>query len=148
MIETINGKAYIKKGDKLYEVGGGGNANFLFANSKEELPDPSTVPENTVGLVPSEESAGGGLPVVELETTLYLDGDDNSMSDSDTEKLSALNGIPALLRFTVNTGGAEQTITVLPLETSGSFIVQFMTLIITFIPNDEDARSWTYLVTM
>lgn len=39
--------------------GNGGNANFLFANSKEELPDPSTVPENTIGLVPAEREGGG-----------------------------------------------------------------------------------------
>lgn len=43
----------------------GGNANFLFANSVEELPDPSTVPEDTVALVPSKGgSGGGGLPEV------------------------------------------------------------------------------------
>lgn len=59
MIEMINGKAYVKKGDKVYEVSGGGS-NFIFANSKEELPDPSTVPENTVGLVPSEDDGGEG----------------------------------------------------------------------------------------
>ena len=45
-------------GTRLDEVlgngGGGGNANFLFADSVEELPDPSTVPEDTVALVPSK----------------------------------------------------------------------------------------------
>ena len=78
MIETINGKAYVKKGDKVYEVGGGG-ANIIFANSVEELPDPSTVPENTVGLVPSEGT--GGLPVVELETTATSEG--TTLSESE-----------------------------------------------------------------
>lgn len=29
MIETINGKAYVKKGDKVYEVGGGGSVGEL-----------------------------------------------------------------------------------------------------------------------
>jgi hypothetical protein len=47
-------------GTRLDEVlengggGGGGNANFIFADSVEELPDPSTVPEDTVALVPSK----------------------------------------------------------------------------------------------
>ena len=48
------------------ELGIGG-ANIITANSKAELPDPSTVEEGTVALVPSEgDSGGGGLPVAEL----------------------------------------------------------------------------------
>lgn len=43
--------------DKLQS---GGNANFIFADSEEELPDPSTVPENTVAFVPSKGESGGG----------------------------------------------------------------------------------------
>lgn len=89
MIETINGKAYLKVGDKVYEVGGGGgginiesatvgqtivvkavdengkpteweavnlpkSTNIIVANSVEELPDPASVPENTIALVTSE----------------------------------------------------------------------------------------------
>ena len=50
-----------------------GNANFIFANSKEELPDPSTVPENTVGLVPSE-GAGGGTKVINLTQYVFNGG--------------------------------------------------------------------------
>lgn len=50
----------------LYDkVQSGGNANFIFADSEEKLPDPSTVPEDTVALVPSKGgSGGGGLPEV------------------------------------------------------------------------------------
>lgn len=48
------------------ELGIGGT-NIITANSKAELPDPSTVEEGTVALVPSEgDSGGGGLPVAEL----------------------------------------------------------------------------------
>lgn len=90
MIETINGKAYIKKGDKLYEVGGGGNANFIFANSKEELPDPSTVPENTVGLVPSE-GASGGLPIVDIDTAPDANGEQILLSGADAAKLDEIS---------------------------------------------------------
>lgn len=55
MIETINGKAYFKVGDKVYEVGGG--SNIITADSVEQLPDPASVPDGTIALVKSE---GGG----------------------------------------------------------------------------------------
>lgn len=53
MIETINGKAYLKVGDKVYELGGG--SNIITAASVEQLPDPASVPEGTIALVKSEE---------------------------------------------------------------------------------------------
>lgn len=56
MIETINGKAYVKVGDKVYEVGGG--SNIITADSVEQLPDPASVPEGTIALVPSEDDGG------------------------------------------------------------------------------------------
>ena len=55
--------------------GGGGNANFIFADSVEELPDPSTVPENSVALVPSSGESGGGVKVIDL-TKYSIEGQD------------------------------------------------------------------------
>ena len=64
----------VRKNGKWY-VSGGGGANIITANSKAELPDPSTVPEGTIALVPS---AGGDVSVVEegntLTVTLTRDG--------------------------------------------------------------------------
>ncbi len=90
MIETINGKAYLKVGDKVYELGGASSdgievesaqvgqtivvkavnengkpteweavdlpqsTDIITADSVDELPDPSTVPEGTIALVTSE----------------------------------------------------------------------------------------------
>lgn len=93
MIETINGKAYLKVGDKVYELGGG--SNIITADSVEQLPDPASVPEGTIALVKSE--GGGGLPVVELETVPTTEG--VAMSASDNAKLSAIVGKPAILNI-------------------------------------------------
>lgn len=46
-----------------------GNANIITANSKDELPDPSTVPEDTIALVKSNDEV-----VVESGETLAWDG--------------------------------------------------------------------------
>jgi hypothetical protein len=66
MIEIINGKAYVKKGDKVYELGGG--SNIITADSVEQLPDPASVPEGTIALVKCEENVfdltAMGFPVV------------------------------------------------------------------------------------
>ena len=92
-------------GTRLDEVlengggGGGGNANFLFADSVEELPDPSKVPEDTVGLVPSKGESGG-LSVVELETFPTLEG--VAMSASDNAKLTAAIGKPIIIKINVS----------------------------------------------
>lgn len=91
MIETINGKAYVKKGNKVYAVPDGGNANFIFANSVEELPDPSTVPENTVGLVPSKGASGGCLPIVDIDTMPDESGEQIALSEADAAKLDEVS---------------------------------------------------------
>lgn len=87
MIETINGKAYLKVGDKVYELGGGGS-NIITADSVEQLPDPASVPEGTIALVKGEGESGGGLPVVKLETVPTTDG--AVLSENDTAKINAL----------------------------------------------------------
>lgn len=57
MSNIINADQYIKAGDKVYKVAGGSASgrNIITANSREELPDPSTVAEGTIAFVPSKE---------------------------------------------------------------------------------------------
>lgn len=116
MIEMINGKAYVKKGDKVYEVGGGGT-DFLFADSVEELPDPSTVPEDTVALVPSEENvidlAAWGIDVV----TPALSG--GGMFDADIDHEAFWNGVnkESVLKITLEAGDEI----IMPMSSYASF---------------------------
>lgn len=71
------------RGGTVIINGGGGGTNFIFANSKEELPDPSTVPENSVAFVPSEDGGGGTVswndltdkPFGDENVTIEWDGD-------------------------------------------------------------------------
>lgn len=63
-------------------------ATIYTADSVEELPDPATVPEGSIGLVPSKDG-GGGLPVVELTTLITYCGEDNP---STTTALSEAEG--------------------------------------------------------
>ena len=66
---------------------GGGGANFITANSVAELPDPSTVAEGTIALVPSE--GGGGLTVVELTTQLVSGSEPNILTEAETAELKS-----------------------------------------------------------
>lgn len=83
MIETINGKAYLKVGDKVYELGGG--SNIITADSVEQLPDPASVPEGTIAFVPSE--GGGGLPVVEIVSPISFEK--STLSEAENISLDA-----------------------------------------------------------
>ena len=91
MIETINGKAYLKVGDKVYELGGG--SNIITADSVEQLPDPASVPENTIAFVKSGGGGGGGLPVVEFSTdfSLPIEGDALVLSEADSAVMDAVD---------------------------------------------------------
>lgn len=74
MSNIINADQYIKAGDKVYKVAGGSASgrNIITANSRAELPDPSTVAEGTIAFVPS--SGGGGVKIVNLnDETKYAD---------------------------------------------------------------------------
>lgn len=108
MIETINGKAYFKVGDKVYELGGG--SNIITADSVEQLPDPASVPEGTIALVPSTEDSGsgGGLPVVELTTQITLE---SVFTEAENAALTAAfeSGMPFILKCSLNftAGDAE-----------------------------------------
>lgn len=88
--------------EKLESIGGGGgNANFIFADSEKELPDPSTVPEDTVALVPS---SGGGLPVVELTTVATTEG--AALTDAENAKMNEMSaaGMPFILKCPADDG--------------------------------------------
>jgi hypothetical protein len=96
-----DGKVYGIKNEEIVPMdlpngGGGGNANLIFANSVEELPDPSTVPEDTVGLVPSKgesggaSGGGGGLTAVSLSTVISIADDDKGKDVELTSEESAL----------------------------------------------------------
>ena len=116
-IPPVSADLYIKKGNKVYKASGGGSTgvNIITANSKEELPDPSTVAEGTIALVPSGESeeseesgdnSGLGLPVVELTTNIAVAASDNSstettLSEAEGEALYAAGGLglPVIIKW-------------------------------------------------
>lgn len=74
--EADNGKV-LKVSNGVWGLGddevSGGGSNFLFADSVEELPDPSTVPEDTVALVPSSGSISGTYSWNDLEDRPFYD---------------------------------------------------------------------------
>lgn len=92
---------------------------FYTANSVEELPDPATVPEGSIGLVPSKnvdsgdtgddsgsDGSGLGLPVVELTTNIAVAASDNSstettLSEAEGEALYAAGGLglPVIIKW-------------------------------------------------
>ena len=106
MIETINGKAYVKKGNKVYEVGGG--SNIITADSVEQLPDPASVPEGTVAMVKSEGGGGSGLTVVELSTTLTADA---VFTEEEQAILTAAHGsgTPFVIKCALNYQGQNMS---------------------------------------
>ena len=70
---------------------------IIKANSKAELPDPSTVAEGTIALVPSEGgNGGGGLPVVEIATLPTEEG--VLLTEEEAAKMNALNGGMCVLK--------------------------------------------------
>ena len=88
LITLAAAKAYTDK------KSGGGGANIITANSKAELPDPSTVAEGTIAMVPSE-GGGGGLPTVVLTTAATAEGAE--LTDAEVAMVEALNGSPCIL---------------------------------------------------
>lgn len=101
--------------DLYNKLPSGGNANFLFADSVEELPDPSTVPEDTVGLVPSSSGGasggGGGLTAVSLSTVISIADDDKGKDVELTSEESALlsaaakNNLPFIVTVPIGVAG-------------------------------------------
>ena len=131
-----------------------GNANFIFANSKEELPDPSTVPENTVGLVPSEGAGGGGLPVVELTTAITPEG--GALTESENATINAIGRNMFLMSVTFELGGDNPTllmyIVMTPMWIEGVEVAGYVG-VTSFLGMDtahicvtvgEDMTSWSY----
>ena len=99
--------------------GSGCNCPAIYtANSVEELPDPATVPENSLGFVPSTDESGSGnggsestgvgfsLPVVELTTDIDIATTDNpstetTLTDAEGEALYAagLSELPIIIKW-------------------------------------------------
>lgn len=130
MIETINGKAYFKVGDKVYELGGG--SNIITADSVEQLPDPASVPEGTIALVKGEgESGGGGLPTVELTTPITTPeaaGEMLTVTLTDAEYTLidnvAVTASPFILRVTIDENPLFGIVTGLFVDGVGSFYTE------------------------
>ena len=91
--------------------------NIIIADSKSALPDPATVPKNTIAFIPSEESgnnsgagnnsgsSGFSLPVVELTTKIPVCSSSNSsvevtLSAAESAALSeaAATGLPVVIK--------------------------------------------------
>lgn len=106
------------------EIEGIGGANIITANSKAELPDPSTVEEGTVALVPSEGgSGGGGLPVIELTTPLSASGVEFTDSEHAALSAAADTGLPIIVKATMEYVEGDFT-EYLPFSAVGTYFSQ------------------------
>ena len=101
-----------------------GGANIITANSKAELPDPSTVEEGTVALVPSEgDSGGGGLPVIELTTPLSASGVEFTDDEHAALSAAADTGLPIIVKATMEYMEGDIT-EYLPFSAVGTYFSQ------------------------
>ena len=51
--------------------------------------------------------SGGGLPVVELETALNVDGNEVSLSAKDQAALDTIGGSPCIIKFPISVDGGD-----------------------------------------
>lgn len=113
MIETINGKAYFKVGDKVYELGGG--SNIITADSVEQLPDPASVPENTIALVKSEDEVFDLSTLFDFATSV-ADGGLNQTVETPLAADILAKMRTGNVRIKVMFGGGTATLTVSPID--------------------------------
>ena len=73
-----------------------GNANFIFADSEEELPDPSTVPEDTVALVPSKGDSGTPIHYYDSLEAVPADLPEGSFVAVPAEENAGGGGLPVV----------------------------------------------------
>lgn len=105
------------------ELGIGGT-NIITATSKAELPDPSTVEEGTIALVPSEGGGGGGgLPVIELTTPLSASGVEFTDSEHAALSAAADTGLPIIVKATMEYMEGDIT-EYLPFSAVGTYFSQ------------------------
>ena len=103
-IQYKNAVTTTHKIDKKYLPDG--VTNIITANSKAELPDPSTVAEGTIALVPSE--GGGGLPVVELSTVATIDG--AVLSEAESAIMEKIGANSFILKTPADFGEIQATV--------------------------------------
>lgn len=185
-IKGVNGVNVAVHGDTiLIGVDGTGGSNgldgssctcpaFYTADSVEELPDPATVPKNSIGLVPSKnedsgdtggdsggdtggdsgsESSGAVLPVVDLTTTITM------CSSSITSAVTTLNntdqaaidaaadtGLPVLIKAKSDAG---LDFSVIGNNTGGSYFEcgYCLTFAKAVVAYDGGTKKWEFRLT-
>lgn len=185
-IKGVNGVNVAVHGDTiLIGVDGTGGSNgsdgssctcpaFYTADSVEELPDPATVPQNSIGLVPSKnedsgdtggdsggdtggdsgsESSGAVLPVVDLTTTITM------CSSSITSAVTTLNntdqaaidaaadtGLPVLIKAKSDAG---LDFSVIGNNTGGSYFEcgYCLTFAKAVVAYDGGTKKWEFRLT-
>lgn len=93
---------FVKKGGKVYKVKGGSAQSIMTFDSVDEM-NATEAPDGTIALVPSEGESGGGLPVVELETTVT--SEQTILSDSDSSIIGQIGHNVFVLKATAYDAG-------------------------------------------
>jgi hypothetical protein len=86
MSNIINSEAYVKQGDKVYKVNGGAGSPIHTFNSVEEM-NAANLADGSIACVPS--SGGGGMPILNLDTTEITGYGETILSEEDTAKVLA-----------------------------------------------------------
>ncbi len=124
----------------------GGGTDILVFDSLDAVP--ADLPEESFVAVPSE-GGGGGLPVVELTTTLTYDG--TTLTDAENAAISSAfaTGDPFVMKFDFDAGGQTfNGITSVPITFTANgmkmILIGIMNMMIQFVSADDG--NWNLVV--